>query len=589
MGRLGEYDLAIELYLSALRTFEQLKDKAGIARVNNLMGMAHLHLKRYEEALNYFSQALATYQQLNNRERVATCYNNLGLVQMEKGNYARAIELIFKGWLINDSLGLRNKVAVSYNDLGRVYFKKGDYLQALAFFKKALVTNIAIDRVTKIPENYNRIADCYRQLKQYEEAIQYYQTALKKASALGLKEQVKIAYEGLATCHAKQNDFQKAYHYYQLFHQLSDSIFNAESAEKIARMQAIYQTEQQAARIELLTKERQLHQEEAEFRRRQLIGASVILLMTIALAGVFFRNWQHRRRISQELATKNEEIRQKHEEIRIQAEHLTTALRELEKKNSDITASLNYAQRIQAAILPHHSRISKSLPEYFILYRPRDIVSGDFYWFQDIGLLQYGKAGEKMIIAAADCTGHGVPGAFMSLIGTDLLNQVVNLHNVYQPAEALMLLEQGVRKLLQKDTTENRDTIEIGFCYIDLPTAKLYFGGAAMPLYYVKDGELFVIKGDKFAIGAAPEGFLFQHHVIELKEPITCYLCSDGFQDQFGGPARRKFMIKRLREALYNAAQMPFNEQKQYLELVLNTWKGSEPQIDDIMVIGFKI
>jgi serine phosphatase RsbU (regulator of sigma subunit) len=586
---IGDYGGAIDIYLQALRIFERLQDKSGIARVNNLMGLAHLPLKRFDEAYAYFSNALATYQAMGNRERVATCLNNMGLVYVEKGNYERAIDLINKGLVINDSLGLRNKVAVSLNDLGEAYFRKGDYLQALTFFKKSLNINQAIDRVSKLPENYNNTAAAYRQLGQYDEAISYYKTGLEKALALNFKEQIIAAYQGLSACYAEQNKFKEAYEYHRLFHRFSDSLFNAESADKIARLQTLYQTEQQANKIALLTKEKQLQEEEVELHRWQLAGVSAILLLFMALAFVFYRNWKQRQKANQLLMIKNEEINQKHEEIRIQADRIALALSELEVRNRNITSSLNYAQRIQSAILPTEARIKKSLPQFFVIYRPRDIVSGDFYWFQDIGELENGTSGERMIIAAADCTGHGVPGAFMSLIGNDLLNQIVNLRNVYQPGRILNLLDKGVRKALQKEGSDNRDGMELGICYIDLPASQLYFSGAMNPLYYVQDDVFHVIKGTKHSIGSALEGIDFQEHSIRLDEPVTFYLCSDGFQDQFGGPANRKFMVTQLREVLHKASRMPFHQQQQYLETTLDNWMGHQPQIDDILLIGVRV
>ncbi len=586
---IGDYSGAIDIYLQALRIFERLQDKSGIARVNNLMGLAHLLLKRFDEAYAYFSNALATYQELGNRERVATCLNNMGLVYVEKGNHERAIDLINKGLVINDSLGLRNKVAVSLNDLGEAYFRKGDYLRALTFFKKSLNINQAIARMSKLPENYNNTAAAYRQLGQYDKAISYYKTGLEKALTLNFKEQITAAYQGLSACYAEQNKFKEAYEYHRLFHRFSDSLFNAESAEKIARLQTLYHTEQQANKIALLTKEKQLQEEEVELHRWQLVGVSSILLLFMALAFVFYRNWKHRQKANQLLLVKNEEINQKHEEIRIQAERLSVALSELEVKNRNITSSLNYAQRIQSAILPSETRIKKSLPQVFILYRPRDIVSGDFYWFQDTGHLENGSLGERMIIAAADCTGHGVPGAFMSLIGNELLNQIVNLRNVYQPGQILNLLDKGVRKALQKEGSDNRDGMEIGICYIDLHSSQLYFSGAMLPLYYMQNDALHVIKGTKYSIGSALGGIDFQEHIIRLNEPITFYLCSDGFQDQFGGPANRKFMVRQFREVLYKASRMPFHRQQQYLETTLDNWMGHQPQIDDILLIGIRI
>ncbi|EAY31572.1 SpoIIE family protein phosphatase [Microscilla marina] len=257
---------------------------------------------------------------------------------------------------------------------------------------------------------------------------------------------------------------------------------------------------------------------------------------------------------------------------------------ELEMKNFKIIGSINAARRIQSAMLPQVNRIKKALPEMFILFRPRDIVSGDFYWFSE-------TAG-RLFIAAIDCTGHGVPGAFMSMLGDALLNQIVNIDEITSPDRILNRLHRGVRKALKQDLTENRDGMDMAFCMYDKQAGILEFSGAKNPLLYVQNGEMHKVKGDKMPIGGVRnpgEERIFTRQVVKVDQPTTCYMFSDGYADQFGGPDNRKFMSKKLRNLLLENHQKPFEEQQRILEQRLDEWQGDYRQMDDILVMGFKV
>ncbi len=258
---------------------------------------------------------------------------------------------------------------------------------------------------------------------------------------------------------------------------------------------------------------------------------------------------------------------------------------EITKKNDDIESSIRYASRIQAAILPQKNKIKKLLPESFILFKPRDIVSGDFYWLSEND--------GKIIITAVDCTGHGVPGAFMSMISSTILNEIVNQKNIVNSASILENLHTGVNTSLKQKETANQDGMDMALCTIDKENKVCYFSGAKNPLVYIQNGELKQLKGDKMPIG----GMLserknhkpFASYEIPLKEDNTFYLFSDGYQDQFGGPKGRKFMRKRFKELLFEIHQKPMEEQKLILDKEIELWKGKLEQIDDILVIGFKV
>ncbi|MDX2306545.1 MAG: AAA family ATPase [Microscillaceae bacterium] len=278
----------------------------------------------------------------------------------------------------------------------------------------------------------------------------------------------------------------------------------------------------------------------------------------------------------------------------------------IEKKNLDITSSINYAKRIQNASLPQLYRIQAILPKSFIFFKPRDIVSGDFYWcsriepqpiYEELSeggqfkKVLKGYDTEKFVITAVDCTGHGVPGAFMSMIGNDLLNGIVELKGVSDPAKILKELHIGVTNALNQQETDNKDGMDIALCVIDYGRAKVEFAGAKNPLVYIQNNELFYIKGDKLPVGGAQRsgGRTFTKHTISLNAPTSFYIFSDGYQDQFGGEHGRKFMLKRFKQMLLEIHEKPMEEQKEIIEKAFYNWMGDSKQIDDVLVIGFRI
>ncbi len=287
-----------------------------------------------------------------------------------------------------------------------------------------------------------------------------------------------------------------------------------------------------------------------------------------------------------EVLTQNEELLQKQEEVETQRNSLLEQNIIIEKKNQDITSSIAYAKQIQGAILPSISEIKEVFAESMIFFRPKDVVSGDFYFFS--------KKDNKVFIACVDCTGHGVPGAFMSLIGNDLLHQIIHAKNITRPDKILNELRQEINRALKQKNTANNDGMDISLCKIDfsLEIPYLEYAGAKQPLIYFKDGEIHKIKGDKIIIGGATQYFKGQEftlHKVFIDSSITFYIYSDGIQDQFGGKEDRKFMPKRLHQLLTEIHQLPFSDQKDKVESAVDNWQGKVPQIDDMLLIGFRL
>lgn len=255
----------------------------------------------------------------------------------------------------------------------------------------------------------------------------------------------------------------------------------------------------------------------------------------------------------------------------------------IEIKNREVTESLHYAKRIQAAILPDIKKINQSLQDLFILYLPKDIVSGDFYSFA--------QRDEKIIVAAADCTGHGVAGAFMSMIGTALLNQIVNEKGITEPSEILTQLNDGIVTSLKQRESEMNEGMDIALCTINNKSKTLQYSGANRPLWIIRNNEFQYYKPNKIPIGGQQynktDGFM--QHNITLEQGDSIYLFSDGYVDQFGGDLGKKFMTKKFRELLLSIQHLSMNEQKEYLLNTLIKWQGKHDQVDDILVIGIKI
>jgi predicted ATPase/GAF domain-containing protein/tRNA A-37 threonylcarbamoyl transferase component Bud32 len=280
----------------------------------------------------------------------------------------------------------------------------------------------------------------------------------------------------------------------------------------------------------------------------------------------------------------------------------------IEKKNHDITSSINYAKRIQDATMPKVEKVKELLPESFIFFKPRDIVSGDFYWitetepepiyeeFTQGELTQQvlkGYTNPKIIFTAADCTGHGVPGAIMSMTGMHLFNEIVELKGITSPEKILYELHKGVRNALKQAETENRDGMDLVLCSIDKKERIVEYAGAKNSLIYIDNGQLFEVKADKMPIGGQQKEAerLFTKHIIKpsTDAPITFYMLSDGYQDQFGGEEGRKFMIKHLKTLLLHIHQKDMEEQKAILQTTFNDWVFGHKQTDDVLVVGFRI
>ena len=329
-----------------------------------------------------------------------------------------------------------------------------------------------------------------------------------------------------------------------------------------------------------MLKEAQLREREAQSRVQRIIifaGAIFVLVLIISSVAIY-KNYTDKKKANELLNLQNIEIQQQRDQI--------------QKQNENISKSINYAQGIQRALLPPQSNLQAIFPESFIFFRPRDVVSGDYYWFKELttGYGSNEKTG-KVAVSAIDCTGHGVPGAFLSMIGYNLLDDIV-FRGIHKPGAILTELNNGIRRTLRQDETDNRDGMDMALCVVDTKTNIVEFAGAKNPLVYVVNNEVNRIRGDKESIGGGMDyrNDEFTTHVIKVESPTWFYMFSDGFIDQFGGPDGRKYMIKNFIDLLAGISILPPDQQREILKNTLKDWLGTKyPQVDDILVVGFKI
>jgi len=354
--------------------------------------------------------------------------------------------------------------------------------------------------------------------------------------------------------------------------------------EKQAAVLKKQQDEITKGELAINQQKKKINQQLAKIEQQQLIlYLSIVFILLFAGLGYFiYRSYKIKKQANIALEQKNVLIEKQNIEITEQRDVAREQRDRIAVQKKEIMDSIIYARRIQKAILPNIEMIKESLQHFFILFKPRDIVSGDFYWES--------RVDDEIIVIAADCTGHGVPGAFMSMLGVTFLNEIVNSKKITQPGKILDLLrDKVIHSLNQKHDNPLRDGMDISVVNYNFSTKQIRFAGANNPLFLIHDGELSEIKADKMPIALYDKMVSFSNKEVELHDGDCLYIFSDGYVDQFGGPKDKKFMKKRFKNLLLENYQRPMEEQKELLEKAYNDWKGDGEQVDDVLVIGLMI
>ena len=602
-----------------------------------------------QDEINTFISEAETAINLGNKNQAAFLYNQVALYYWEKETYTKAIEYYEKSIVLNQEIGNSNAVRNLYYNIGMIYSDMHNYDKSLEYFNTYRTQSKAAGRKQDEANALIQIGSVYESKKNYTEAINKTNEALDIAAGLNDIRLMKTCYGMLAQFYNTIGDIAKYTEAFNNFATLQNKVQNedlqnyqnqvqqeanqqtdvahAELSEKEKELRRVADSlalisksrDEIQTQNELLNKEKQLQElafteQETKLKHQKIqrnffiAGAAFILAILLIVAYSLKEKKAAHKKLeqqNQEIQIRNMEIAFQRDTLEQKSKELESAFQKIEKQNHDITNSITYAQRIQKAMLTGEENLHTFLPDSFILLKPRDMVSGDFYWFAEVERLgrisEYlenekeggdeNNAHKGFSLAAIDCTGHGVPGAFMSMIGFNLLNEIASL-GIKNPATALRRLHNSVRTALRQDTTDNRDGMDAAFCMIDQKKKIVEFAGAKNPLIYIQDNQLFEIKGDKNPIGGLQREKVrkFTNHKIVIDKPTVCYIFSDGFQDQFGGEHGRKYMKTNFQQFLLQIHNEPFPKQKELLENELIEWKGKNyRQIDDILIIGFRL
>ena len=545
----------------------------------SLLALASIYQElNYSFSLNYLNQAHKYLDRISDEAKSAL-YTSFGNTYRNIGKYDSAL------YFYNQNLTLINKnedkihYGAMIGNIGNVYLDMGRPDDALAKQFESLEYFKSASDSLDIEIAHGTIADIYLQKENYKEALKYYNKATSMSLRLGFKEELIYNYTGLYQCYEKLGDFRAAYKAYKLYHLYNDSVRNVETAKKLTEQELNYRFDNQQKAQKLIQKAKDdLTEEQIKNQKLTIyagLGGGIVLMVFLV---VTVRNSNIRKRI-------NKQLEQSHGEIQQQKNIIET-------KNREITDSIMYASRIQQGILPDAEEIKNLLPNSFLFYRPRDIVSGDFYWLK--ALKGSDKIGYDNIVGVvvADCTGHGVPGAFMSFIGSTILNQTLNNKKIETPADALNYLNEQLPLTLQSKvkTGQINDGMEAGICTINKTTNMLVFAGANLNLIHIHNNTVNEIKGNKHSIGLNTEHQkTFTNNEICLQKGDCIYMFSDGYPDQFGGPKGKKYKYKNLLNFLVANRHLSPDEQLQKLSENFDEWKNNLEQLDDVLLFGMKV
>jgi serine phosphatase RsbU (regulator of sigma subunit) len=561
----ADYSKALEYYLQTLKIVDTLGgNKRQLAGTLNNIGLIYQSLKKYDDALAYHLKSLKIKEEIGNKRGIGSSLHNLGLVYKLKGDYNKSLEYYAKALEVRKSINDLSGTAMTLNNIGSVYESLNEYEKAFPYFVEALEVRKGLKDKFNLCTSIYSLGDNYCKRKRFAEGIKYLNQALEMATEFGAKDLMKYGYEALSNAYAEQKNYEKAYEYQKLLLEIKDSILNSETTKQLFELQAKYENEKKKKEIELLTKDSEIQALQINKNKLWIIALCAAILLFIALAALLYYRFKIKHKVN------------------IQLEHRNT---EITQQKKEITDSINYAKRIQESILPPIETWNRLLPDSFIFYRPKDIVSGDFYWIE--------QKNDHVCFAAVDCTGHGVPGALMSVVGFNLLTQAINEVNLIKPSEILKHLDAGVTKTLRQseDGKGVKDGMDLSLCSLNLKTLELQYAGAFNSLYCVSDGVLTEIKADKFPIGVNLGGVVdnYTNHSIQLKKGDCIYLYSDGYADQFGGPKGKKFKYNQLKDLLGSISKLSIAEQRKIIESRFDLWKGDLEQIDDVVIIGVRV
>ena len=597
--RVGDNARAIEYLYKGVELNKKIKSEENNGVLFNSLGNIYKAQHNYDSAFHSYRQAYNVYAKINADYQSALILDNIGMTWLELNQVDSA------QYYNEKALGISKKIKNTFlewqllaNSTG-IAEKQKEYGKQLELAKHALDLAVEMDVPAYQIWSKGNYAIALKNNYRTKEALQTFREIMPVVQASGDHYFMQNMYSELSAAFERENQPDSALYYYKLSTVSGDSLEKINAQDKVNEIIGRFQLSETKKDLESLKLIASAYQERDELKTLVIWIASGLIALVLILAVIILIRYRDKQKLNKVLKEKNVEIIQKNAA--------------LANKNDEITDSINYAQRIQATFLPSEADFTRSFTDSFVLFKPKDIVSGDFYWFTE--------KNNYIIYVTADCTGHGVPGGFMSMLGTSLLNQVIIENGITEPAEILNILREKVIQGLKQTgaTGESKDGMDMVLTRYDMQKMELTYAAANNNFYLVRNGELMDFSPDKQPIGYFSDDVKsFTQHTIKIQKGDCIYTFTDGYPDQFGlspedwarcdniiaNPASlesdikaakllmmrgKKFKYKKLEEILVSHYQKPMSEQKKNLDNALHNWKGSLDQNDDICVVGVRV
>lgn len=565
-----DYAKAQSYYFKSYRICDSLKDERGIANsLYNLGWILCIQQKKYND-VTYFYRSLRTFTSLRDTEGIVRLCNAIGNFYTDKYsrlneqiNYDSAMYYYEKGIKLMESYHDIPHTAAFYSNMGDLKALAGDYTSAIKFTDYGLKYYAEMNDSAGYFLNRTNLANYYNNLGEYNKAIEILNKSLSYSLRNDNREVLILGYRNLHQAYKLKGDYAKAYEFLEKYMALNDTVNSQIFSSSIKDLQNSYDLDKKEIHIKELQQENEIQELKARQNKFILWGGGVVIVIILSILYLLYRRNAEKNVINLQLQEQNTIISQKKQEIE---------------------NSIHYAKGIQTAFFPELSELQQVFPESFVFYQPKDVVSGDFYWFH--------KLDNTFFCAAADCTGHGVPGALMSIVSVDKITQAIFENKLTEPAEILSFLNVEIKKALKQhaDDAKQKDGLDIALLKFNLNTNVLSFSSANRPLIIINQQGLNEYKPDKTAIaGFTPGHYRFTQTEIPLNKNDCIYVFSDGYADQFGGDEGKKFMTKNLKAMLQSISSLNMIDQEKEIVNTHFQWKRNYEQVDDILVIGIKI
>ncbi|MES2515508.1 MAG: SpoIIE family protein phosphatase [Bacteroidota bacterium] len=573
----GDIKVTLEKLNKAISLFEKNKEQKGLAKVYSLKSIALGRLSKKTEELTYLKKAKYIYSSLQDNEGLSNVLLNMSNAYNDMGDYQNALDALQEYKSLN--LPEKDQEFFVHINYGSIYSSQNKMDLAIGHFEKAIETAQHYKMLDSEITGLTRIAECYQTLNNPDKAHFYYQTALKLAAENNLLVEEKDALKGIIELHEQEKNYSAAFLTLKRFKLIEDSLLNIEKIKSINNIEH---------KLQLSEKEKIIAEQSLSLEKEKVALASsknntLLLIGSLAIVGIAFIFLFYYNNKTKKLFSL---IQKQKKEVEFQKEII-------EIKNKDVMDSIHYAKYIQGSMLPSDKTMQSLFSENFVLYKPKDVVAGDFYWTDTIH--------NNPVIAVGDCTGHGVPGAMVSIVACNALNRAINEFKLTNPALIFDKVNQLMQETFSKSDYEVNDGMDAVLCVFDKEQKKMHIAAANNPIWVVsppsittdlwkEPWQLSQISADKQPIGKFKEETKsFELKTINVGAGEMIYLFSDGYADQFGGPKGKKFKYKQMQDLLVSIASMPAGEQKLILDNTIESWRGTLDQVDDILIIGIRI